>query len=156
MCYHRYYLESFQHIFSMSGPPKHFLKDKLWHFSLKLVSAIFYRIFIFHQMIALKKCFLKKCFLFHLKNSFLSWDIQIFVSLSSSLFFPVSHCFGCSFKKNLKVYDAINCLNKNLITHFVWYLEKEIRCDIETLSIDRVLNKEHFYGKIMQKMCPKS
>ena len=24
--------------------------------------------------------------------------------------------------------------------------------DIETLLIDRVLNKEHFYGKIMQKM----
>ena len=39
----------------------------------------------------------------------------------------------------------------NLITHFVWYLEKEKRYDIETLSIDRVLNKENFYGKIMQK-----
>ena len=25
-------------------------------------------------------------------------------------------------------------------------------CDIETLSIDRVLNKKHFYGDIMQKM----
>ena len=71
----------------------------------------------------------------------------------SSPFFPVSHCFrGCS-KKNLKIYDVINCLNKNLITHFVWYLEKEIRCDIETLSIIRVSNKEHFNGKIMQKMC---
>ena len=57
---------------------------------------------------------------------------------------------------NLIVYDVINCLNKNIITHFVWYLEKEIRCDIETLSIDRVLNKEHFYRKIMQKMCTKS
>ena len=29
MCYHRYYLESFQHFFSMSGPPKHFCEDKL-------------------------------------------------------------------------------------------------------------------------------
>ena len=38
----------------------------------------------------------------------------------------------------------------------VWYLEKEIRCDIETLPIDRELNKKHFYGKIMQKMCLKS
>ena len=57
---------------------------------------------------------------------------------------------------NLIVYDVINCLNKNIITHFVWYLEKEKRYDIETLSIDRVLNKEHFYGKIMQKMCTKS
>ena len=34
--------------------------------------------------------------------------------------------------------------------------EKEIRCDIETSPIDRVLNKEHFYGKIMQKMYTKS
>ena len=50
----------------------------------------------------------------------------------------------------------MNCLNKNLITHFVWHLKKEKRYDIETLSIDRELNKEHFYGKIMQKMCTKS
>ena len=51
--------------------------------------------------------------------------------------------------KKKKVYDVINCLNKNLITHFVWYLEKEKRYEIETLSIYRVLNKEYFYGKIM-------
>ena len=43
----------------------------------------------------------------------------------------------------------MNCRSKNLITHFVRYLEKEIRCDIETLSIDGELNKVHFYGKIM-------
>ena len=29
MCYYRYNLEIFQYFFSMSGPPKHFLKDKL-------------------------------------------------------------------------------------------------------------------------------
>ena len=46
-------------------------------------------------------------------------------------FFPVSHCCGGWFKKNLKVYDVINSLNKNLLTHFVWYLEKEIRSDID-------------------------
>ena len=28
--------------------------------------------------------------------------------------------------------------------------------DSETLSIDRVLNKEHLYGKIIQKICTKS
>ena len=44
----------------------------------------------------------------------------------------------------------------NLITHFVWYREKEKGYDIETLSIDTVLNKEHFYGKIMPKMSTKS
>ena len=72
------------------------------------------------------------------------------------LFFHVSHCFRGWFKKNLEVYDLIIFLNKNLVTRFVRYLEKEIRCDIETSSIDRVLNTEHFYGKIMQKICTKS
>ena len=47
------------------------------------------------------------------------------------------------------------CISKNL-THFAWYLKKEIGCDIEILSIVRVSNKEHFYGKIMQKMYTKS
>ena len=47
---------------------------------------------------------------------------------------------------NLKVYDVINCLSKNL-THFVWYLEKEERYDIENLTIDRLLNKDHFLWK---------
>ena len=65
-------------------------------------------------------------------------------------FFHASHCFRGSFKKNLEVYDIIKCLNKNL-THFVCYLGKEIRCDIQTLPIDRVFNTKHFYGKIMQK-----
>ena len=71
-------------------------------------------------------------------------------------FSPVSHCFRGWSKINLKVCDVINCLNKMLITHFVWYLEKERRYDIETLPIGMILNKKHFYGKIMQKMCSKS
>ena len=45
---------------------------------------------------------------------------------------------------------------KNLITHFVWYLGKEKSYDIETLSTDRILKKEDFYGKVMQKMWTKS
>ena len=84
---------------------------------LKLVSTIFYQIFIFHQMIALPK--LWKMF-FHLKSSFWSWDIQIFVYSSSPLFFRVSHCFRGWFKKNIKVCDIITCLNKDLIAYFVW------------------------------------
>ena len=74
----------------------------------------------------------------------------------SYLFLPVDHCFRGWSKINLKVHDVINCLNKNSITHFVWYLEKEKRYDIETLSIDGVSDKEHFYRKIMQKMWSKS
>ena len=38
------------------------------------------------------------------------------------------------------------------MTDFVLYLEKEIRCDTETLSTDTELSKEHFYGKTVQKM----
>ena len=53
---------------------------------------------------------------------------------------------------NLKFYDVINCLNKNLTAPFAWYLGKVKRYEIETLSFDRVLNKEHFFGKIMQKI----
>ena len=103
----------------------------------------------------LSRCY-EKCFLFHLKSSFRSRDIEIFVCSSSPLFFPVSHCFRGWFKKHFKVYDVINCLNKNLITHYAWYLEKKIWCDIETLSIDRVLTPDYFNGKIMQKICTKS
>ena len=120
--------------------------NKYWarhHCSLKLASKLKY---LNYEIF----------FLFHLQRSFCSRDIQIFVFLSSPLFLSVSHCFRGWSKINLKVYDIINYLNKNLITHFVWYLGKEKRYDIETLSIDRVLNKEHFYGKVMQKMCTKS
>ena len=92
--------------------------------------------------------------LFHLKSSFHSQDVQIFIFWSSPFFVFVNHCFRSWFKKNLKVYDIINCLNRKLIIHFSWYLGKEKR--YETLSIDRILNKKYFYGKIMQKMCTKS
>ena len=116
--------------------------------SLKLVSAISSFFYFFHQMVAFKNC--EKCFLFHLRSSFHSRDIQIFVFLSF-LFLPVGHCFTGWSKISLKVHDIINCLNKNSITHFVWYLEKEKQCDIETLSIDGVSDKEHFRRKIVQK-----
>ena len=85
----------------------------------------------------------EKCFLFHLKCPFHSWGLQIFVFLSS--FLPVNHFFRGWSKINLKVCDVINCLNKNLITNFVWYLEKEKSYDIKTLSPDIVLYKGQFY-----------
>ena len=121
---------------------------------LKLAFAIFYQSFIFHQMIALQNLW-KMLFISsqNLFSFFRYWNFCIFVFPS---FFLVSHCFRGWFKKNLKVYDVINCLNKNLTTHFVWYLEKKIRRGIETLSIDKVLHTGYFYGKIMQKMCTKS
>ena len=63
----------------------------------------------------------EKCFLFHLKSSLQCQDIQIFVFLSSPLFYPVSHWLRRWLMINLKVYDVSNSLNNNLITHFVWY-----------------------------------
>ena len=116
---------------------------------LKLVSAIFIKFLFFHQMIAFSNY--EKCFLFHLKSSFHSKDIQIFVFLSFSLFLPVGHCFGGWLKINFEVNDVINCLNKNSITHFVWYLEKEKSYDIETLSIGGVSDKEHFIENSRRK-----
>ena len=55
---------------------------KVWQ--LKLVSAIFYQIFIFSQNDSLLKTVKNKVF-FHLKSSFRSWDIQIFVIFSLSI-----------------------------------------------------------------------
>ena len=57
---------------------------------------------------------------------------------------------------SLKVYDVINWLKKNSKTHIVLHLDKENRSDTETWSIERVLNKEKFNGKSMQKMCTKN
>ena len=122
--------------------------------NLELVSAIFDQIFIFNQMIALQE--LWKMFFISSKKLFRSWDVQVFVFPSSLLFLPVSHCIRGCLKINLKVYYVINCLNMDLITHFVWYLVKEKRYDIGTLSTDRKFNKEHIYGKIMQKMDTKN
>ena len=110
--------------------------------------------FYFHEMIALQKQW--KMFFISCKKLFsFSWYSNFCISVFPS-FFPVSHCFKGWFKKNLKVHDVIHSLNKDLIIHYVWYLEEEISCDIETLFTDRVLNTEHFHGKIMQKMCTKS
>ena len=92
----------------------------------------------------------KKLFLFSRYSNFCISD---FPSL-----FLLGHCFRGWSKINLKAYDIINCLNKNLIIHFVWYLEKEKRYDTEPLATvlnNTVLNKKHFYGKIMEKMYTK-
>ena len=122
--------------------------------NLKLVSVIFYQIFIFHQIMVLQK--LWNMFFYFIKKALFVLEIFKFLYFLLPLFFPVNHCLRGWSKKSLKIYDVINCLKKNLITYFVWYLEREIRCDIEVLSINRELNKEHFYVKIMQKICFKS
>ena len=118
---------------------------------LKACVCYFLSIFYFSPNDSPSKI-MKNVFLFYLKSSFPSRDIQIFVFPSSTLFLSVSHCFRGWSKINLEIHGVINCLRNNVITYFVWYLEKEKSYDIETLSIDRVLNKKSFNGKIMQKL----
>ena len=58
---------------------------------LKLLSAIVYRIFIYHQMIAFqKKKKKKKYFLFHLKISFFVVELFMFLYFHLLLFFSLS------------------------------------------------------------------
>ena len=115
---------------------------------------IFYQIFISNQMIAFQKAW--KMFFILSKKLFPLSRYLSFCILVSPFFFPVSHCTRDWSKINLKVYDIINCLNKTLITHFVWYHEKKKRYNIEAFPIDWVSIKEHFNGKIIHKMCTKS
>ena len=120
---------------------------------LKLVSTTFYQIFIFHQMMALQK--LWKMLFVSSKKLFSSFGYSSFCIFVLPSFFLCQPCLRGWSKKNLKINDVMNCLYKNL-TYFLWYLMKQVRCDIETLSIDRELNKELFNGEIMQEMCTKS
>ena len=117
-------------------------------------NIIFYQIFIFHQMIALRK--LWKTFFISSKILFSFSRYSKFCILVFPSFLPVNHCLRGWSRKNLEIYHVINCLNKSYITHFIWYPEKEIRCYHETLSIDRELNKELFYGKSCRKCAPKA
>ena len=142
-------------LFNSGAHSRRHLLDKIELF--KLVSATFYQIFIFHQMIAIEK--LWKMFFISSKKLFLFLRYSNFCIFVFPSFFPVSHCFRGWFQENRKVYDVIICLNKNFITRFVWYLEKGIRCDIDTLSIDGMLNTEHFLRKnhaenVHQKLAP--
>ena len=86
-----------------------------------------------------------------MKNVYFIWK-ALFIEIFKFLYFhlPLFFCLSA------KVYDVINCLNKNFITHFAWYIKKERRHDIETLSVDRVLDKEHFVASSCKKCAPKT
>ena len=128
-----------------------FLKKSLF----KACVRYFYQIFIFSPNDSPSKT-MKNAFYFIKKALFSLEIIKFFYFCPSLSFLALSHCFRGWSKINLRVYDAISCLNKNLIQHFVCYLEKEKRYNTESLSIDGVSKKEHFYGKIMLKTCSKS
>ena len=73
-----------------------------------------------------------------------------------------SHCSIFIFSKcifylvPLVIFSTSNVAKNCSVTHFVCSHEKEKRYDIETLSINGVSDKEHFYRKLMQKKCSKS
>ena len=46
--------------------------------------------------------------------------------------------------------EGIHCSSEKIFLSYQWY---DFHDDIETLSIDGVSNKEHFYRIIMQKIC---
>ena len=106
--------------------------------------------------------------LFRLKSFFCFQDIYIyhkihiwiFVFPSCPLFPSVTRCLSRWLNINLKVYGIIKWLNNNLKTHIVWYLEKEIKSDTGTSSIDRVLSikwnifMENLYRKLVPKGSP--
>ena len=95
----------------------------------------------------------EKWFLFHLKSSFRSRDIQTFVFPSSQLFSTVNNCFRVWSKITFKIYDVMNCLNKNLITYCVWYHEKGKK--VWHWNLVHWYNKEHFMGKSCRECAPK-
>ena len=121
------------------------VQTNAWHLIALIFKACVRYFLTNFYLIALQK--LWKIFLFHLKSSFRSRDIQIFVYPSSPLFLSASHCFRAWSKKILKVYNVINCLNNTFCVIF-WEGKKLWHWNF----VHGVLHKEHFYGKIMQKM----
>ena len=104
------------------------------------MSAIFY---FFLQMIALQK--LKNAFYFIWKALFVLEIIKFLYFTPPLFFLPVGRCFRGWSKINLSTFCLISL--------------EEKRYDIETLFVDRLLNKEHFYGKsdaenVHQKLVP--
>ena len=91
---------------------------------------------------------MKNAFKFHLKH-FHAQDIQVFV-FSSFLF---SICQTLLESESLWHHQLAK---HQEFKNTVWYFERKRRSLIETWLIDRVSNKENFYGKSMQQIWTKS
>ena len=105
---------------------------------------VIYIMYMLYMLYILCICYICYIYYIYQKSNIL---INIILSIiPSPLFIFVSQC-----------YHAINWLKRNLKTHFVWYLCKEIRSDTGTWSTDNmVFSKEHFHGENIQKICTKS
>ena len=103
--------------------------QKVLQYSDMLNKACVRHFLFFHQMRALQKL-----------REMISIPSKKFISFLRYLNFciPVLPSFSLC---RLLLYDVINCLNKNSITHFVSYHEKEKRYDIEILSRNILMEK---------------
>ena len=96
----------------------------------------------------------EKCFLFHLKSSFHSTDIQFFVFLSSHLFLPVSHCFRGWSKINLKVCDVINCLVHQTVNILFGILWRKTGMTLKLCPLIEYWIRNICIGKLCRKCAP--
>ena len=119
--------------------------------SLKIVSPIFP---FLNKMIALKE--LWKMLLKIIVRKLFS--ISRYSSFCISLFLSFSSCQPLLEKMIQYKPEGLWChqLAKQEFRNIIWYLEEEQWSDFEIWSIDRVLNKEHFYGKRCWKCAPKA
>ena len=72
------------------------------------------------------------------------------------LFLSVGHCFRSCSKTNLKVYGVINCLNKNLITHFVCILRRKKGMTLKLCPLIEYYIRNIFINKSCRKCAPKA
>ena len=107
----------------------------------------------FHQFIALYNY--EKCFLFQLNSSFLFSRYLNFCIFVFPSFFPVSYLLWrmIKYKAQRLWHHQLSKWKFNTFCMISWEGKKVCHWNF---LIDKVLNKEHFCGKIMQKMCTKS
>ena len=110
--------------------------QKVLQYSDMLKKACVRYFLFFYQMRALQKLW---------EMTFISSKKLISFLRYLNFCIPVLHSFSLC---RLLLYDVISCLNKNSITHFASYLEKEKRYDIEVLSRNVLMENIH------QKLVP--
>ena len=71
-------------------------------------------------------------------------------------FFPIGHYFRAWSNINLKVYGVISCVNKNLITHFVWYLKNEKGMTLKLCQLIEYYLRNIFIEKSCRKCAAKA
>ena len=96
----------------------------------------------------------EKCFLLHLEIFFRSRDTQIFVLLTSP-HSPLGHCFRGWLKINLKVYEVINCLNRNLHHILLDVLRKKKDMTLKLCHLRGYQTRIIFMKKPCRKCAPK-